>query len=306
MFALGADEGVTVADQFLTLSAAAEALDVSRFKVSRLIRDGELQAFVSPLDRRQRLVRRGELEALKRRLIPHEVEIDPFLNELAESLFGRVPEGTPKYYGPPRWHRFDLDGQAVDALRHVAALLPQAVDEPYLWKWTVIAMFDALHGFFGLALRGSDGAQLLTDKHEIRTYRRWNEERRRGKAITQREPDRVDETRSLYLKTLDPERMDYLGASPFTPTANEDAAFEHLAHLRDKLTHHGHGSRSIFVGELPVVILECLAIIEWLFEKSGTIRPRREERDQTREMIHLVRQEAETVARVYELEGYSE
>jgi glutathione S-transferase len=100
--------------------------------------------------------------------------------------------------------------------------------------------------------------------------------------------------------------MDYLGASPFTPTANEDAAFEHLAHLRDKLTHHGHGSRSIFVGELPVVILECLAIIEWLFEKSGTIRPRREERDQTREMIHLVRQEAETVARVYELEGYSE
>ena len=76
--------------------------------------------------------------------------------------------------------------------------------------------------------------------------------------------------------------------------------------MRDKLTHHGHGSWSIFVGQLPIVILECLAIIEWLFEKSGTIRPRREERDQTREKILLVRQEAEKVARVYELEGFSQ
>ena len=234
----------------------------------------------------------------------HEGEIDPFLRQLVESFFGPIPEGTPTYHGPPRWHRFDLDGQAVNALRHVGDLLPRAVDDPYLWKWIVIAMFDALHGFFGLALRRSDGAQLLSKKHEQRTYKRWNEERHRGMAIAQREPDRVDETRSLYLKTLDPERMNYLGSSPFTPTADEDFAFERLAHFRDKLTHHGHGSRSIFVGQLPIDILGCLAIIEWLFEKSGTIRPRQEERDQTREMILLVRQEAEKVARVYELEGY--
>jgi hypothetical protein len=231
-------------------------------------------------------------------------EIDAFVLQLAESFFGPVPEGTPKYHGPPRYHRFDLDGQAVDALRHVSELLPRAVDNPYLWKWIVIAMFDAMHGFFGLALRRGDGAQLLTEKHEVRTYKRWNEERRRGKAITQREPDRVDQTRGLYLKTLDPERMGYLGGSPFTPTADENAAFERLTFLRHALTHHGHGSYSVFVGELPIDILGCLAIIEWLFEKSGTIRPRREERDQTREIIHLVRREAEAEARDYQLEGY--
>ena len=118
-----------------------------------------------------------------------EIDTDQFLKDLAESFFGPVPEGAPTYQGPPRWHRFDLDGQALDALRHVANMLPRALDDPYLWKWIVIAMFDALHGFFGLALRRGDGAQLLTEKHEVRTYKRWDEERRRGRATVQREPD---------------------------------------------------------------------------------------------------------------------
>jgi excisionase family DNA binding protein len=51
--------------EFLTLTEAAEELGVSRFKMSRLIRDGELQVFVSPLNRRQKLVRRGDLAPLK-------------------------------------------------------------------------------------------------------------------------------------------------------------------------------------------------------------------------------------------------
>ena len=52
-------------DDFVTLVEAAEELGVSRFKVSRLIRDGELRAYVSPLNRKQKLVRRGDLEGLK-------------------------------------------------------------------------------------------------------------------------------------------------------------------------------------------------------------------------------------------------
>jgi excisionase family DNA binding protein len=69
-----ASEDSMVAKEFMTLTAAAEALGVSRFKVSRLIRDGELQAFVSPLDRRQRLVRRSDVEALKQQFVPVEIE----------------------------------------------------------------------------------------------------------------------------------------------------------------------------------------------------------------------------------------
>jgi excisionase family DNA binding protein len=73
-FEVCVDEESMVAKDFMTLTAAAEALSVSRFKISRLIRDGELQAFVSPLDRRQRLVRRSDVEALMQQFVP--VEID--------------------------------------------------------------------------------------------------------------------------------------------------------------------------------------------------------------------------------------
>jgi excisionase family DNA binding protein len=303
-------------NRWLTVAQIAEQLQVHQETVRRWLRDGRLngknfggksgyrvrQADLDTFLMEDPLLVRNTADA-----VDHDVEkeFDSFVANLAESLFGPVDENAPVYYGPPRWHSFDLDGQAIDALRHVSNLLPRAAQDPYLWKWIVMAMFDALHAFFGLALRRGDGAQLLTKKHEERTYKRWNEERRRRQAIIKHEPDRVDETRSLYAKTLDPERMGYLGGGPFTPTADEDSAFEYLAHLRDKLTHHGHGSRSVFVGQLPIVILECLAVIEWLFEKSGTIRPRLEERDQVREMIRLVRGQAETAARVYELEGYS-
>lgn len=234
-----------------------------------------------------------------------EGEVDAFISELAESMFGPFDKSAPIYEGPPRWHSFDLDGQAVDALRHVAELIPRAVTDPYLWKWVVIAMFDAMHGFFGLALRRGDGAQLLTPKHEQRTYQRWNEERRLGRPIIEREPDRIDWTRNLYAKVKDRGRMSYLGGKPLSPTTEEDAAFEYLTHLRDSFTHHGHGSHSVCVGELPVFVLECLSIIEWLFEKSETIRPRPEVRRQVRVTIQAVRDEAVAAAVSYKLDGYS-
>ena len=60
--------------EWMTLAAAAEALGVSRFKVSRLIREGTLRAYVSPLDRRLRLVRTSDVEALKQELVPVEIE----------------------------------------------------------------------------------------------------------------------------------------------------------------------------------------------------------------------------------------
>jgi hypothetical protein len=234
-----------------------------------------------------------------------EQEFDDYAASIAAALFGPIDTTAPVYTGPPRWHSFDLDRQAIDALRHVADLLPRAPADPYLWKWIVIAMFDAMHAVFGLALRRGDGAQLLTKQHERRTYRRWNDERRLGHAILDRAPDRVDDTRSLYAKVLDPERMGYLGGSPLTPTTGEEETFAYLARLRDHLTHYGHDSHSVFVGELPLVILTCLSMIAWLVEQSGTIRPRPEKRDQLRAMIRRVRQEAEAVARIYELEVFA-
>src|SRR5688500_17457628 len=94
--------------------------------------------------------------------------------------------------GPlPAYHRFDLGGQAVDALSKTALELAKVEVDPFAWKWVVIALHNALHGFMGLALCGSHGAQLLTPKHERQKYEWWTRERELGCPIVEIEKERV-------------------------------------------------------------------------------------------------------------------
>ena len=54
-----------MSDEFMTLQEAAEALKVSRFTLWRLLKDGKLPAYQSEADRRRKLVRREDVEAMK-------------------------------------------------------------------------------------------------------------------------------------------------------------------------------------------------------------------------------------------------
>jgi excisionase family DNA binding protein len=51
--------------QYLTMQEAADELGVTRFTISRLVRSGTLASYASPLNRRQKLVKREDLEALR-------------------------------------------------------------------------------------------------------------------------------------------------------------------------------------------------------------------------------------------------
>ncbi len=58
--------------EYLTVQEAAEYLGASRFKVARLIADGHLNTFTTPLDKRRRLVSRIDLDRLMVSVIPEE------------------------------------------------------------------------------------------------------------------------------------------------------------------------------------------------------------------------------------------
>jgi excisionase family DNA binding protein len=60
-------------DDYLTIQAAAELMGVSRWTLWRRIRAGELRAYQAGVDRRTRLVKRSDVEALMR---PRPVEED--------------------------------------------------------------------------------------------------------------------------------------------------------------------------------------------------------------------------------------
>ena len=53
---------------YVTMTEAQEILGVSRFKIWQLVKQGTLETFRSELDRREKLIRRSDLEALRRPL----------------------------------------------------------------------------------------------------------------------------------------------------------------------------------------------------------------------------------------------
>jgi excisionase family DNA binding protein len=62
---LYSEGGAMSSEEFLSAAEAAELLGVTRFTISRLIRSGELATYKSPLNRRKKLVRRADVEALR-------------------------------------------------------------------------------------------------------------------------------------------------------------------------------------------------------------------------------------------------
>lgn len=68
-------------EEYLTVLAAAKYLEISRDKVSRLIRSDSLKAITNPLDNRQRLIPRKELDKLRfKGRIVDESEVDTLTN----------------------------------------------------------------------------------------------------------------------------------------------------------------------------------------------------------------------------------
>ena len=54
-----------MATEYLALKEAAAYLGVSRLKMWRMVKQGTLSVYSDPLDRRKRLVKKDDIEALK-------------------------------------------------------------------------------------------------------------------------------------------------------------------------------------------------------------------------------------------------
>lgn len=173
---------------------------------------------------------------------------------------------------PAPWHGFHLDDQAVRALHLLAELLPCTAANPYLWKWVVAATHGALHGFMALALRRTDGAQLLVPKHERQTYERWERDRQRYRPLPHDEGRRVDQFLNLFEKVQDEGRMRrFVHSAAFVPTEEQDRSVRYLDRLRNDLTRYGDTTRIVLIAELPRVVLDCVGVVDWLLTRSNNV-----------------------------------
>ncbi|MDP9473182.1 MAG: hypothetical protein M3Q71_21390 [Chloroflexota bacterium] len=172
----------------------------------------------------------------------------------------------------PAYIGFDLDAQAVDALAMATDQIHRVQADPFAWKWVVIALHNALHGFMGLALRRTDGAQLLIEKHERRTYAHWERERQAEQFLHDPGPTRIDAFLNLYEKIKNPERMrQFLHSKPFLSTEDQDTSVAYLDRLRNDLSHYSDIRLVVRIAALPRVVKNCAAVIGFLSWESGNV-----------------------------------
>jgi len=193
------------------------------------------------------------------------------------------------------WLRTDELNEAVRALEIVEKFLSNVISDTYYWKWVVIALHNSLQGFMVCALRGSSGLNVLKDK----VAKKWSKAYQSGSGKYPVEI--LDTYLNLYKKIKSNNMKMYVGSKKFCPKGQEDHNVKELNQLRNKFIHFTPAGWSLEVSGLPIIIKDCIAIIEFLAFTSNNIHyPNDELQSEIREMIDKIRNEIAKIEVAYD------
>ena len=212
------------------------------------------------------------------------------------------------------WLRTDEALEAITSLEMACDQLPKVMDNPHYWKWVVISLHNALQGYMVLALKGSDGLNVLTTKCAKRWLAAYWQ---KNGAFPQPQMDsfsnlykKIQAGRELYDegircgRILDRKNSDlmlmYVNSQPFKPEGTQTASVEMLKELRNDFIHFLPKGLSLEVGGLPRVVEDCVDLIDFLAFKCGNILWYDETlKTRTRDLIKNIRLELKTVREEY-------
>jgi hypothetical protein len=183
------------------------------------------------------------------------------------------------------WLRTDEYLEAVVSLEMVSDTLPKVMNDVHYWKWVLIALHNALQGYMVLALRGSDGLNVLTDK----CRQKWIATRKRGHGAPLER--RLDSFENLYKKIeRDDLMLVLMHSQPFKSHGTQTESVELLKQLRNDFIHFLPKCLSLPVHDLPGVVNDCVDIIEFLAFQCGNILwYEKENETKTRALIATIR-----------------
>lgn len=152
-----------------------------------------------------------------------------------------------------------------------ARLLP---DDPYQWKWILIALHNATQGFMVLALWNGTGLLALRDKIAAK----WLNAYRSGGPYP---VEKLDEFLNLYKKVKNANNFHVVDSGPFIPGATHDKSLERLNTFRNEFIHFTPKGWWLQLDGLPRICFDALDLVEFFGWKSTAIRWRKK--------VHVVR-----------------
>ena len=150
-----------------------------------------------------------------------------------------------------RWLRLDELENAIDNLEMTAWFLERIPSEKK-WKWTIIAVHQALYGFAICGVRGTDSRWVVKKS-----------KKKDGWLISIWE---------ALERTKDPKWMPLGISRPLVTTPEEDAAIERLVdEFRNEFEHFKPKHWSIEVSGMPIIVGHVLRVIRFLALESNCV-----------------------------------
>lgn len=190
----------------------------------------------------------------------HEEPLDDEERQLIREL--EAGEWVPD----PNFIRTDEHVEAISALETVADGLGRVQDDPYRWKWVILALHSTVQGMMVLALKGANG---------LRVPKSEDAERRLAADDNgERGPENVkmDSFLDLYEKTKDDHMMcRYVYSRKFTPQGTQGRSIKTLDRLRNRFVHFLPCAFSLVDTGLPEMTIDCLNVARFLAYESRNI-----------------------------------
>ncbi|MCB1909581.1 MAG: hypothetical protein KDH15_19650 [Rhodocyclaceae bacterium] len=164
----------------------------------------------------------------------------------------------------PRYLRTDEREEAVRSLEWAEQQARSLADDPYLWKWVLIALHNAAQGFMVLALWNGNGLLALRDK----VAAKWLSAYENGGPYP---VEKLDEFLNLYKKVKDKGNIHVIGAGPFVPGPTHDVSFTRLNEYRNEFIHFTPKGWSLQLAGLPRVGLDALDLIQFFGWESTAV-----------------------------------
>ena len=146
--------------------------------------------------------------------------------------------------------------------------LRRAIADSHRWKWTIIALHSGIQGMMVLALKGSNGLNVLREEDKEK-WLEWHY------------GDQSDELGlremklagfpTLYKGIKGDQMLLYTHSQRFVPRGTQGKSIKTLNRLRNEFIHFTPKVWALEPGGLPAIVSDCLEIAEFLAWHSGNV-----------------------------------
>ena len=165
----------------------------------------------------------------------------------------------------PRRIRFLRTGEHEEAVRSLEWTARQADEvssDPYLWKWVLISLHNAVQGFMVLSLWNGNGLLALRD----RVAAKWIAAHEDGGPYP---VEKLDEFLNLYSKVKNASNFHFEGVGPFLPGSTHDESIKRLNDFRNEFIHFTPKGWSLELAVLPRICLDALDVVQFYVESPA-------------------------------------